>query len=141
MWPKGMAATANKPWVRTSYEHSTISNTWGNTPQTCITRSYASDGDKGLPLSFQGKGNIVICLTKYHTIKPYPLVNQAPCHEDIFGEWRYSSMPRLFYPQGKTLVPTGLDCTKTTDSFSLLLLILLCTVTFGQLKHVHKSSV
>jgi uncharacterized protein YbgA (DUF1722 family) len=32
------------------------------------------------------------CLTKYHAMNKYLLLNQSPHHEDILGEWRYSSM-------------------------------------------------
>jgi hypothetical protein len=37
------------------------------------------------------KMKLSLCLTK-HTTKMYLLLNLAPCHEDVFGEWRYSSI-------------------------------------------------
>jgi hypothetical protein len=35
---------------------------------------------------------VALCLIKYHDLKIYPLLNQAPHHEDVLGECRYSSM-------------------------------------------------
>jgi len=45
---------------------------------------------------FPEKGNKVkvklpLCLTKYYAMKTHSLLNQALYHEDVLGEWRYSS--------------------------------------------------
>jgi len=40
----------------------------------------------------QGKGKTILCLTKYHAMKMRPVLNKTPPHEDVFWEWRYSSM-------------------------------------------------
>jgi hypothetical protein len=37
------------------------------------------------------KLTLSLCLTKYHTIKTYPVLSQAPHHEDVVGNWRYCS--------------------------------------------------
>jgi len=37
------------------------------------------------------KIKLSLCLTKYHAMKAYPLLNYAPRYEDVLGEWRYSS--------------------------------------------------
>jgi hypothetical protein len=40
--------------------------------------------------------------TKHLKGKVFHVLNQAPCHEDVFREWRYSSTPWLLHPQGKS---------------------------------------
>jgi len=37
------------------------------------------------------KVNLSLCLTKYHIMKIYPLLNLTPKHEDALEDWRYSS--------------------------------------------------
>jgi len=39
----------------------------------------------------KSKGKIVRVLS-YHAVKKYLLLNQAPLHEDVLGDWSYSSM-------------------------------------------------
>jgi hypothetical protein len=34
-----------------------------------------------------------LCLTKYHTMKTHPVLNQAPCHEDVL--WNGVIAPRI----------------------------------------------
>jgi hypothetical protein len=40
------------------------------------------------------------CFIKRVKGKVVPVLNEAPRHEDVLGEWRYSSTPRPLYPQG-----------------------------------------
>jgi hypothetical protein len=38
------------------------------------------------PDSVKGKKVMSLCLTKYHAMKMYPALNEAPCYEDRLGK-------------------------------------------------------
>jgi hypothetical protein len=40
--------------------------------------------DASYPKIIKIKAKLFLCLTKYHTMKMYPVLNLAPCHEDVF---------------------------------------------------------
>jgi hypothetical protein len=39
------------------------------------------------------KLNLSLCLTMYHTMTMYPVLNYAPCHEDVLGSGSITSAP------------------------------------------------
>jgi hypothetical protein len=46
-------------------------------------RNYKYGRRNGETMSSEVKIKMSLCLTKYHAIKTYPGLNQAPCHEDM----------------------------------------------------------
>jgi len=40
-------------------------------------------------LIIKGRIKLSLCLTKYHSMKPHSLLNKAPGHGGVLGEWKY----------------------------------------------------